>query len=240
MPTSSTDLIRFTPKNYDESWTTTEFEENYKHLYTEYTKLTIQLDGATRPFGRERTIHTLVNARATLEHHLKRLKKEYQEERAKLDHIFKERDNAPRAKQANADIEAELLAELEQSQITIQEILAELGQPQESTGAAPSNSSATVQLAKDKAQLSQEKTGLLLRLADLEKRNQELEIQKDINDGEIACANSNLDEAELQRDQLQGEVDLAWAEVHRLTREVERLEGLLKSKYWKADAKGET
>jgi hypothetical protein len=77
MATSSTSLIRFTPKNYDGSWTTTEFEENYKYLYTEYTKLTLQLDGATRPFGRERTIHKLVIARATLEHHLNRLKKAY-------------------------------------------------------------------------------------------------------------------------------------------------------------------
>jgi len=188
----------FTPKKALASWNHAELLQNYRELYAEYDKYTMlaaQFDSPRLPFGRERALHNLVNARAKVEHDIKRLKKTYQEERMKL---------------ACQNLDAKLREALEQSRDTLAAVLDEDRRP-------PPD-----KLMKEKAELQNEKTNLLLQLRDLLYRYKELlEKQKK---GENDCNNSNMQEVESERDLLREDLDIARAECGRLMQEVKYLQ----------------
>ncbi|KAI4644884.1 hypothetical protein J4E93_005682 [Alternaria ventricosa] len=190
----------FTPKKALASWTHAKLLQNYTELYAEYDKyaqLAAQFDGPRLPFGRERNLHNLVNARAKVEHDIKRLKGAYQEERMRL---------------AYQNLDAKLREALEQSRDTLAAVLDEDRRP------APDK------LMKEKAELQNEKSGLLLQLQDLLEKYKQLEKQKQ---GKNEGNSGSLDEAERARDRLQGELDYARAECEELTRNVKFLEDAL-------------
>jgi len=188
----------FTPKKASATWTHAELLKNYRELHAEYDKyahLAAQFDGPKLPFGRERTLHNLVNARAKVEHDIKRLKRTYQEEWMKL---------------ACQNLDAKLREALEQSRDTLAAVLDEDRRP-------PPD-----KLMKEKAELQNEKTNLLLQLRDLLYRYKELlEKQKK---GENDCNNSNMQEVESERDLLREDLDIARAECGRLMQEVKYLQ----------------
>lgn len=199
MNAPSTNPTTFTPKKADGSWTPAQLLQNYHDLYaehTKYAKLAAQFDGPRYPFGRERTLHNLVNTRAKLEHDIKRLKGAYQAERMRLTY---------------ENVDAQLCRALKESQKTIEDILEERRPPPE-------------KLIKEKAELQNQKSGLLLQLQDLLDRYKELEKQKK---GENDCNISNVQEAEKERDQLQGELDAAQVKNEDLRQRVEYLEEAL-------------
>ncbi|KAI4910836.1 hypothetical protein J4E90_007092 [Alternaria incomplexa] len=191
----------FTPKKALASWTHAELLENYRELYAEYDKyatLAAHFDGSRLPFGRERTLHNLVNARAKVEHDIKRLKKTYQEERMKF---------------ACQNLDAKLREALEQSRDTLAAVLDEDRRP-------PPD-----KLMKEKAELQNEKTNLLLQLRDLLYRYKELLESR--REGEKDCNNSNIQEVESERDLLREDLDIARVECEKLRQEVKYLESAL-------------
>ncbi|KAI4626505.1 hypothetical protein J4E83_003656 [Alternaria metachromatica] len=191
----------FTPKAASATWTHAELLQNYRELHAEYDKyatLAAQFDGTRLPFGRERALHNLVNARAKVEHDIKRLKKAYQEEWMKL---------------ASQNLDAKLREALEQSRDTLAAVLDEDRRP-------PPD-----KLMKEKAELQNEKSNLLLQLRELLCRYKELlEKQKK---GEKDCSNSNMHELEGERDLLREDLDIARAECEKLRQEVKHLESAL-------------
>ena len=190
----------FTPKRALASWTHAQFLQNYRELYAEYDKyatLAAQFDGPRLPFGRERTLHNLVNARAKVEHDIKRLKKTYEEERMKL---------------AHQNLDAKLREALEQSRDTLAAVLDEDCRP------GPDK------LMKEKAGLQNEKSSLLLQLQDMLNRYKELESRRK---GEKDCNNSNMQEVESERDLLREDLDIARAECEKLMQNVKHLQSAL-------------
>jgi len=188
----------FTPKKALASWTHAQLLQNYRELYAEYDKyaqLAAQFDGPRLPFGRERTLHNLVDARAKVEHDIKRLKGVYQEERMKL---------------AYQNLDAKLREALEQSRDTLAAVLDEDRRP------APDK------LMKEKAELQNEKSGLLLQLRDLLYRYKELLESR--RQGEKDCNHSNIQEVESERDLLREDLDIARAECEKLMQEVKYLQ----------------
>ena len=191
----------FTPKKALASWTHAALLQNYRELYAEYDKyatLAAQFDGPKLPFGRERALHNLVNARAKVEHDIKRLKKAYQEEWMKL---------------AYQNLDAKLREALEQSRDTLAAVLDEDRRP-------PPD-----KLMKEKAELQNEKTNLLLQLRDLLYRYKELLESR--REGEKDCNNSNIQEVESERDLLREDLDIARVECEKLRQEVKYLESAL-------------
>jgi len=188
----------FTPKKALASWSHAELLQNYRELYAEYDKyaqLAAQFDGHRLPFGRERALHNLVNARAKVEHDIKRLKKAYEEEWMKL---------------ASQNLDAKLREALEQSRDTLAAVLDEDRRP-------PPD-----KLMKEKAELQNEKTGLLLQLGDLLYRYKELLESR--REGEKDCDKSNMQEVEGERDLLREDLDIARVECEKLRQEVKYLQ----------------
>jgi hypothetical protein len=157
-------------------------------------------EDSTNLFRQERTIHNLINARAKLEHDIKRLKKSYEEERAK-------RIPSP----AVQSINAELCRALEQSRQTLNDLL-------------EGNLLSPGALLKQKAELQNEKSCLLLQLAELQQLYNELEKRRQ---GEEACATANLDDVYSDRERMQGELDQAKVVSAELRREIRQLEEAL-------------
>ncbi|KAI4675052.1 uncharacterized protein J4E88_007956 [Alternaria novae-zelandiae] len=188
----------FTPKKALASWTHAQLLQNYRELYTEYDKyatLAAQFDGPRLPFGRERNLHNLINARAKLEHDIKRLKKTYEEERMKL---------------ASQNLDAKLREALEQSRDTLAAVLDEDRRP-------PPD-----KLMKEKAELQNEKSKLLLQLRELLCRYKEL-LESRGKRGKD-CDSSSIQEVESERDLLREDLDIARAECEKLMREVKYLQ----------------
>ena len=184
----STNPTQFTPEKYDDAWERVDLERSYKNLYREYIFLSVQLSRATRPFGRERTIHNLLNARLKLEHHLKSLKNKYREQQTDLQRNQVGLKNEPPTDEVNYDIVAELRKELQSSKDTLEDVLNGINQSQDTSG--------TVRLMNDIVQLRVEKIKLLERLTDLEKKKRDLE--KVIDKTEIGnmLRHTRLDEEE--------------------------------------------
>ncbi|KAI4942676.1 hypothetical protein J4E91_009845 [Alternaria rosae] len=215
MDASSTNPKTFTAKKADGSLTPAQFLQSYHNLYAEYAeyaKLAAQFDGPRYPFGRERTLHNLVNARAKLEHDMKRLKNAYKEERVRLTQKLRDCANAPYGEQVYQYVDVKLCEALEQSRDTLAAVLEEDRRPPPG------------KLMKEKAELQNEKSGLLLQLQDLLVRYQELEKSRK---GENDCNISNVQEAEKERDQLQGELDAAQVKNEDLRQRIEYLEEAL-------------
>jgi len=188
----------FTPKKASANWTHAELLQNYRELYAEcdkYATLAAQFDGLKLPFGRERALHNLINARAKVEHDIKRLKKTYEGDRMKL---------------ASQNLDAKLREALEQSRDTLAAVLDEDRRP-------PSD-----KLMKEKAELQNEKTGLLLQLRELLCRYKELLESR--REGEKDCNSSDIQEVESERDLLREDLDIARTECERLMQEVKYLQ----------------
>jgi hypothetical protein len=184
----STNPTHFTPEQYDDAWKRLDLERTYRNLYREYIFLSVQLSCATRPFGRERTIRNLLNARLKLEHHLKSLKNKYQEEQTDSQCNQVGLKNEPPTDEVNYDIVAELRKELQSSIDTLEDVLNGINQSQDTSG--------TVRLMNDIVQFPVEKIKLLERLIDLEKKKRDLE--KVIDKTEIGnmLRHTRLDEEE--------------------------------------------
>jgi hypothetical protein len=169
-------------------------------LLNQFLEAAKHREDSTNLFRQERTIHNLINARAKLEHDIKRLKKAYEEERAK---------RIPNLVVQN--INAELCRALEQSRQTLKDLL-------------EGNLLSPGALLKQKAELQNEKSGLLLQVAELQQLYNKSEKRRQ---GEEACATANLDDVYSDRARMQGELDQAKVVSADLRQEIRQLEEAL-------------
>ncbi|CAN9464312.1 unnamed protein product [Alternaria alternata] len=140
----STSPTHFTPEQCDDAWERVDLERTYKNLYREYIFLSVQLSRATRPFGRERTIHNLLNRNQV------GLK------------------NEPPTDEVNYDIVAELRKELQSSKDTLEDVLNGINQSQDTSGTVRLMND-IVQLRVEKIKLLERLTDLEKKKRDLEK-----------------------------------------------------------------------
>jgi chromosome segregation ATPase len=166
--------MTFTPIKYEETWNRVEFESKYKQLYKEYTKLTAQLEGVKRPFGRERTIHNLANTRMKLEHRLRILNK------------------LCLAEQADHKTAAELRTELEHTKRLLSDSEATLAMIIDQKSEVPANSAPS--LFMQVVELKNRVGELQCEVTNLEEDKEALQMQLDEKDDAL---NQKKDELEL-------------------------------------------